>query len=198
MDVVRADPTDPHRVYAVSHNDVYRSTDGGDTGPSWGGTPPRPRRAGALWVMAADPFQAGHLLAALDTGAYLTGPGYLYASSDYGDTWQAVTTPQALSRITDIAFDPQTPGLVYVTTGGAGNTTHGTGLYRSTDPGASWTRIDDRKQPDMRDAQTIAVATHPQHMLFVTTQQRHYRSLDGGATWRRRRDARRQLPVCRR
>lgn len=186
MSVVRADPTDPQGVYAVSHTDVFRSTDGGDTWADLGWNAPAPAPSGAvLWCMAADPFQAGHLLVALDTGAYLTGPGYLYSSSDYGATWQAVTMPQALARITDIAFDPQTPGLAYVATGGAGNTTPGTGLYKSTNHGLSWARIDDRKQTGMRDAQTIAIATHPRHVVFVTAQNENYRSLDGGATWQR-------------
>ena len=29
--------------------------------------------------------------------------------------------PQALERIRDIAFDPQTPGLVYIAAGGVGS-----------------------------------------------------------------------------
>ncbi len=38
----------------------------------------------------ADDGQPG-LLAAWDTGAYLTGPGYLYSSDDHGASRQAVT-----------------------------------------------------------------------------------------------------------
>ena len=186
MDVVRTDPIDPGNVYAVSHTNVYRSTNGGGTWADLGWNAPKSPPDGAvLWAMAVDPFRAGHLLVALDTGAYLTGPGYLYASSDYGASWQAVTLPQSVARITDIAFDPETSGLVYVATGGAGNTTPGTGVYRSTDGGASWMRIDDRKQPGMADAQTFAIATHPQHMLFVAASNNDYRSLDNGKTWQK-------------
>ena len=186
MTVVRGDPTDPDRVYAVSHTNVYRSTDGGDTWLDLGWNAPTPAPDDAvLWVMAADPFQAGHVMVALDTGAYLTGPGYLYASSDYGAQWQELTLPQPVARITDIAFDQGTPGLVYAATGGAANTTPGTGLYRSSDYGVSWTRIDDQQKPGMRSAQTIAIATHPRQVLFVMCQNQAYRSLDGGATWQR-------------
>ena len=60
---------------------------------------------------------------------------------------------------------------------------HGTGIYRSTDHGASWTRIDDLGKSGMRNAQTISIATHPQHMLFVSTRHGAYRSMDGGTTW---------------
>jgi photosystem II stability/assembly factor-like uncharacterized protein len=130
--------------------------------------------------MAPDPHVPGHLLVAYDTGNNLVG--YVYASSDYGASWQAATMPPGVGRITDIVFDPQTPGLVYLASGGMG-AVHGTGVYRSTDGGASWTRIDDPAQPDMRDAQTIVIATHPRHMLIVPTFGNAYRSTDGGATW---------------
>jgi hypothetical protein len=185
MDAVRTDPTDSDRVYAISHDGIYRSMDGGVSWTDLGFVTSAPAPSGVLWVMQPDPFQPGHLLAALDTGDYLSGPGYLYASSDYGASWQAVSMPQSLSRISDIAFDPQTPGLVYLTTAVWGTGTNGTGVYRSTDHGASWTRIDDQKQAAMGSANTIAVATSPQHVLFVSTQQGDYRSTDGGATWRK-------------
>ena len=92
--------------------------------------------------MEPDPFQPGHLLVALDTGDYLTGPGYLYASSDYGASWQAVAMPQALARITDITFDPGDAG--------AGlrrdrRGRHGTGVYRSTDHGV---QLEAHRRPD--------------------------------------------------
>jgi photosystem II stability/assembly factor-like uncharacterized protein len=184
MDGVRTDPTDPNRVYAISHDGVYRSMDEGANWADLGFVTSAPAPSGGLWAMQPDPFQSGHVLAALDGGSTKT-TGYLYESSDYGASWQAVSMPQSLSMITDIAFDPKTPGLVYITTGAFGFGTNGTGVYRSTDGGASWTRIDDLKQPDMNSAYTISVATHPQHMLFVSTQQGDYRSTDGGATWRK-------------
>jgi hypothetical protein len=92
--------------------------------------------------------------------------------------------PQSLARITDIAFDPETAGLAYVVTGGAADQSPGTGIYKSSDYGVSWARIDDRTT-GMRGSQTIAIATHPRHVLFVAAQDGDYRSLDGGATWQK-------------
>ena len=180
MYLVHADPTDADRVYALDHGSVYRSTDKGSTWADLGWNASAPASPGGIWAMAPDPHVPGHLLVAYDTGNNLAG--YVYASSDYGASWQAATMPPGVGRITDIVFDPQTPGLVYFASGGMG-AVHGTGLYRSTDGGASWTRIDDPAQPDMRDAQTIAIATQPQHMLIVPTFGSAYRSTDGGATW---------------
>ena len=183
MGLVVADPTDADRVYALDAGSVYRSANGGDTWADLGWNASAPASSGGLEAMAPDPFQSGHLLVAFDTGDNVTFTGYVYASNDYGASWQAVAMPQGVGRIDDIAFDPQTPGLVYFTAGGMG-AVHGTGVYRSTDHGASWTRIDDRSQ-DMRDADTIAIATHPQHVLYVSTRQGPYRSTDGGTTWHR-------------
>ena len=143
-------------------------------------TPP----SGLLWVLRPDPFAAGHLLAALDTGAYLTGPGYLYESSNDGLSWQQVTLPEDVARITDIQFDPETPGLVYLASGGGGSAAPGSGVYRSTDHGATWTRIDDPQLPGMADISTLAIATHPQHVLIGVDGDFYvYRSFDEGATW---------------
>ncbi len=174
--LVREDPLDPQRLYVASHSNIYVSTDGGESWSDlgWNASPSSP--AGMLWTMAPDPFQAGHLLIGMVYGSYGLGTGLLYSSSDYGASWQAVTMPQTLAWTTDIAFDPETPGLVYLTTGG-------TGVYRSIDSGTSWERIDDLQQADMKYVANIAIATHPQHVLFVSAGQGPYRSFDGGATW---------------
>jgi len=175
---VSEDPTDAQRVYASSHSAFYVSASMGETWSDlgWNVSPASPSEV--LWVMEPDPFQPGHLLVGRDTGAYLTGPGYLYESSDFGVSWHAVAMPQQLARITDIAFDPVTPGLVYLTTAGSG-------VYRSADSGASWTRIDDPGQPTMQGAESITFATHPRPTLLVGTGSLPYRSLDGGSTWER-------------
>ena len=118
--VVRTDPADADGVYATGYSGIQRSTTGGETWTDlgWNAFPAPP--AGMLFDVEPDPFQPGHLLAAWDTGAYLTGPGYLYSSDDHGASWQAVTLPQAVARITDITFDPGAPGVAYIATGGAG------------------------------------------------------------------------------
>ena len=162
---VREDPTDPQRVYAPGHEDgFFRSTDRGETWDNLGWSASSPMPSGLAWVMEPDPFQSGHLLVGWGTGMYLTGPGYVYSSTDAGASWQQVVMPQTIEMINDIAFDPGTPGLVYLTT-------NGTGVYRSTDGGGSWARIDDPdKQPGLQSTGyegAIAIATHPQHLVTI-------------------------------
>jgi photosystem II stability/assembly factor-like uncharacterized protein len=176
------DPFDSQRVYVVSDTNFYTSPDGGATWSDlgWNASPPSP--SGMLSALQPDPFKQGHLLVAVNTGAYLTGPGYLYSSNDSGASWQAVALPQAVDRISAIAFDPKTAGLVYLAT-------DGTGVYRSTNDGSTWQRLDDRQQTGMQHAGFLAIATHPQQTVLVGTgSQFAYRSVDHGATWQKAKD----------
>jgi predicted secreted protein len=59
------------------------------------------------------------------------------------------------------------------------------GVYKSTDYGATWQRIDDPKQPGTAAPEDIAITTHPQHMVVVDASGQLYRSVDDGATWQK-------------
>ena len=176
---VVVDPFDAQRVYAGADSGFYTSTDGGDT---WTGTVwhlPPSATSGLLDDMAADPCQPGHLLACfVGGGTYGMGPGWLYNSTDYGATWQAVDVnpPSGVTSPHSIVFDPATPGTVYLAADG---------VYKSTDSGATWRRIDDPKQPGMAAPGDIAIATHPQHMVVIDASGQLYRSVDDGATWQK-------------
>ena len=176
--LIREDPFDPKRLYVASDSGLYVSTDGGEnwSAKGWNG-PTAP--INMPYALAADPNQRGHLLVGLDNSATR---GHVYTSSDYGASWQAVTVPQDLSCISSIAFDPVTPGLVYVSTS-TFTTSPGTGVYRSTDGGSTWTRIDDPQQPNMQSAANIAISTHPQHTVVVEGSGYAFRSVDNGTTW---------------
>jgi len=171
---VVVDPFDAQRVYAGADSGFYASSDGGDhwTGTAWN-LPPS-ATSGLLDDGAADPCQPGHLLACF--GGYAV-PRLLYSSTNYGASWQAVDVNLGLGEQWPhcIAFDPATPGTVYLTA---------TGVYKSTDYGLTWRRIDDPKQPGMATAGDIAIATHPQHTVAVDAFGQLYRSVDGGATLR--------------
>jgi photosystem II stability/assembly factor-like uncharacterized protein len=124
--VVREDPSDPKRLYVASHSNFYVSADEGKSWSDlgWNATPSW--STGMIAQLATDSHQPGHLLAGMvSVNGHGAGPGRLYSSSDYGASWQQVTMPQDLAWITEIAFDPNTPGLVYLTT-------NGTGVYRMT------------------------------------------------------------------
>ena len=172
---VLVDPFDAGRVYAGADSGFYTSTDGGDhwTGTGWNLPPsspsgsrghggrPLPRRPSARLFRyrwrSRPAVQQHRLRGVLASRRRAPGP-----------------RPDGLHCI---AFDPATPGTVYFATNG---------VYKSTDSGATWQRIDDPKQPGMAANGDITIATHPQHMVAVEGQaEQLYRSVDGGATWQK-------------
>ncbi len=172
------DPFDGERLYVQGDQTLYVSTDAGghwsDVG--WNISPASP--SGYPHAMQADPFEAGHLLLGWNSGPWAAGSGQLYRSGDHGASWQEVAMPNALTSINSIAYDPETPGLVWLTT-------NASGVYRSTDAGATWERVDDPRRPVMRHASSISIATHPRHIVLIGTPQPSFRTLDRGATWER-------------
>jgi hypothetical protein len=108
--------------------------------------------------------------------------GYLYSSDDWGATWTSVVVTGnagSIGPIGGIEFDPETTGTVYLAS-------DGNGVFRSTDHGATWGRIDDPKQADMLRASNLAIATHPQHVVAVLTEGNnlYVSSADGPPIWR--------------
>ncbi len=125
-------------------NGVYRSTDGGRT---WrhmgledshhiGRIVMHPDDAGTVFVAAM-----GHLWGANEERG-------LYKSTDGGETWRRVLYVDALTGAVDVAIDPSDPRIMYAAMyqrqrrpwgfhgGGPGS-----GLYKSTDGGETWTRL---------------------------------------------------------
>jgi hypothetical protein len=126
-------------------NGVYRSTDSGNTWTHLG-------LAGSERIgrLAIDPTNANRIFAAA-TGSLFVAGGVrgLYRTTDGGSTWQLVLAgANSTTGAVDVAIDPTTPSRVYVAMwdhrrqpqgrvyGGVGS-----GIYRSTDGGATWTRL---------------------------------------------------------
>ena len=177
---VLVDPFDSQYVYIAGDPGFYESTNGGDTwtAKGWNGVSNDPQ-PGLFVTMVADPHTPGRLLASFGGGSYGIGPGYLYKSDDYGDSWQKVAGlgSSDVRWIRSVVYDPDAPGKAYLTTSGGG-------VYASTDSGASWNRIP-TQPPGVAAADDICIATRPQRMLFVGSgpSAYPYRSFDDGVTW---------------
>lgn len=172
-------------------NGVYRSTDGGTTWKHLGlvGT----ERIKRIAVDPRDPDVAyvcamGHAWGANEERG-------VYRTTDGGTTWQKVLYLDQDTGCSDLAMDAANPRMLYAGmwtfrrrawhfTDGGGRTA----LYRTTDGGASWTRLTNGlpKGPMAR----IGVATsrsHPPTVYLVTETPDEgtlFRSDDRGASWR--------------
>jgi len=68
-----------------------------------------------------------------------SGGGGLWKSTDSGLTWATTTDELPTLGVTDIAFDPIDPTIMYIATGdGDAGDTYSIGVLKSTDAGATW------------------------------------------------------------
>jgi photosystem II stability/assembly factor-like uncharacterized protein len=150
------------------------------------------------------PFRGGRSVAV--TGSY-TDPRVFYFGAADGGVWKTTNGGQTWSNTSDfrvkgnapeiasvgaIAVAPSDPNVIWVGTGESGlreDLTYGTGVYRSTDGGESWTHLglDDTQQigairvhPNDPDVAYVAAIGH----AFGTNKTRGvYRTTDGGKSW---------------
>lgn len=200
------DPSDPSTVFAGTWRRAYRSGDGGET---WRGIfdgmsldsevmslTPVPGRPGELWASTCgwvyrsldrgdrwQRFTKGldnrrtPAFAALPSGRLLAGTvGGLYSSDDGGTSWQRRTASD-LSVLT-IAYDPRRPERVLLGT-------EGTGVWRSTDGGATF-ELSNRGMTNLR---VVALAATGDELFAAVNHAGAasgiYGSVDGGVTFRR-------------
>ncbi|HUO83470.1 MAG TPA: glycosyl hydrolase [Thermoanaerobaculia bacterium] len=168
---------------------VYRTTDGGE---SWtvmglGDTQHisrilvHPKKSDTVYVCAT-----GHLWDAnQERGVFRT--------TDGGKNWEKILYVDANTGCSDLAIDPQEPGILYAgmwqfrrypdffESGGAGS-----GLHKSTDGGKSWTKIQKGLPEGMLGRIAVAVSPSRPSVLYALVEAKKtgmYRSNDFGSSW---------------
>lgn len=124
---------------------VFRSTDRGATWENVGLE--SSSRIGRVVVDPANPERV--FVAAIGALYEEGGERGLYVTEDAGESWKRVLTPDnSWTGVVDVALDPSDPKIVYATTWENQRepdrrryTGLGSGLYRSTDGGATFSRI---------------------------------------------------------
>ena len=126
---------------------------------------------------------------------YLTaGSGGLWKTINRGNTWTPIFDDGPAYSHGAVVVDPTDSNVVWLGTGENSNTrsaSYGDGVYRSTDAGATWTRVGleqsehiQRILIDPRDPDVVYVAA--QGPLWAAGGDRGlYKTEDGGRTWNR-------------
>ncbi|MBX7214307.1 MAG: hypothetical protein K1X39_09890 [Thermoflexales bacterium] len=161
---------------------------------------PTPQQLKSLEWRCIGPFRAGRVVAVCgdprDAGTFYHGAcaGGVWKTTDSGITWRNVSDGFfKTSAVGAIACATSDPNILYVGTGETairGNVSHGDGVYKSTDAGATWTNV------GLAETRHIArVRVHPTNpdIVYVAAlgnawgpgkDRGVYRSIDGGATWK--------------
>jgi uncharacterized repeat protein (TIGR01451 family) len=113
--------------------------------------------------------------------------GGVWKSTNGGASWAALDDFMANIAVNTLAFEPGNPSVIYAGTGEGffnGDSVRGAGIFKSTDAGATWTRLASTTTSDFFYVQKIVVGNgaNSQH-VYAATRTGVFRSLDGGGTW---------------
>jgi photosystem II stability/assembly factor-like uncharacterized protein len=177
---------------------IYRSTDGGRSWRHLG-----LRRSSTIARLVVDPANPRRLYAAVSGNLYVPGGQRgLYVSGDRGRSWtRSLQPPNSTTGASDVAVDPKNPSRIYV--GMWDHIRHpdvrtytgvGSGLWRTTNRGQSWTRLGTGNGllADSKGNGRIGVTVDPSHpanvyMIYANDPlgafEAFFVSKDHGATW---------------
>lgn len=131
---------------------------------------------GTLAYIAESPHEKGVIWTGSDDGL-------VHVTRDGGATWKNVT-PQGLAEclVNAIEVSPHDRGTAYIATTRYKFNDHTPGLYKTTDYGASWTRID-AGIPRNAFTRVVREDQERRDLLFAGTELGVFISWNGGRTW---------------
>ncbi|HEV3513698.1 MAG TPA: hypothetical protein VGS05_18460 [Candidatus Sulfotelmatobacter sp.] len=185
---------------------VFKSTNGGETWTSEG-----LKNSYQISSILIDPTNPEVVY--VGVLGNLWGPGGergLYKTADGGATWKRVLYIDEDTGIADLAMDPQNPLTIYAamylrrrSVFGMLPTGASSALYKSTDGGATWTKlVKGLPYEHGGDTGRIGISVYDRDPRIVYARVQYgtgssfgggkgsgiYRSMDGGATWEKRSD----------
>lgn len=124
-------------------------------------------------------------------------PNVMYAAGVAGGIWKTVNGGNSWTPMSDLlpniavnsmAMDPKNPNIIYAGTGeGYFNIdgVRGAGIFKTTDGGANWTRLEGTTSLDFYYVNDLVVSPLNSQRVYAATRSGVMQSSDGGVTWTR-------------
>lgn len=117
----------------------------------------------------------------------------VYKTTDGGSTWSRLLYVNPSTGCADLVMDPENPSLIYASMWDFRRESHtfrsggpGSGVYRSTDGGATWNPVRTGLPEGTLGRIALAVSPKPPYTLYAAVEAKKsalYRSADKGLTW---------------
>ncbi len=169
-DIVRTIPATKGHVIAAARNGlIFSSTNGG---ASWTNLPFPAQFAGVLHALEVDPKAPQTWYAGVESE--MSRASGVYKTVDGGLNWKLLPGTEGIS-VWSLAIWPGDDAMV-----AAGS---GTGVFISRDGGASWKRISDVDNTELRPVVSLAFHPTDSRILYAGTTHLPWRTTNGGSTW---------------
>jgi len=112
--------------------------------------------------------------------------GGIWKTTNAGASWSPLDDFMANIAVTALVFEPGNSSVIYAATGEGffnADAVRGAGIFKSTDAGATWTRLASTNTVDFQFVNDIVVSNVNAQHIYAATRTGVWRSLDGGATW---------------
>lgn len=113
--------------------------------------------------------------------------GGVWKTTNGGTSWNALDDFMANIAVTTLAFDPTNTNTIYAGTGEGffnGDSIRGAGIFKSTDAGATWTRLSaTANNADFYYVNDLVVSPINGQRIYAATRSGVMRSTDGGSSW---------------
>ncbi len=177
---------------------VYKSLDGGKSWKNMGLA-----KSEHIGKIVVDPRDSNVVFVAAQGPLWAPGGDRgLYKTTDGGKSWKPVLSVSENTGVTDVVLDPSNRDTMYAASyqrrrhvftlidGGPESA-----IYKSTDAGATWTKLDDKNglPKEQMGRIGLAVARNNPHIVYATIESTRkaagfFRSKDGGANFEKMND----------
>ncbi len=195
-------PSNPDVVYVgmgeselrgniIQGDGAYKTMDGGKTWAHIGLD-----RTMTIARLRVDPTDPALVYAAALGDPYGPNPDRgVFRSNDGGTTWEKVLFRDEKTGAEDLVIDPKNPRVLYASLWEAHRTPHslssggpGSGLFKSTDGGTTWTELtrNPGMPPGLIGKISVSVSGADSNRVYALVEAKDgglFRSDDGGATW---------------